>query len=130
MTKPHYMEVAKTSCTPYILIDEANNLMKFEGESFHENTLQFFKEIIGWLNDYLSNDHEPFTFECALNYFNSSTSKILFDMMDKMDESINNHGKVTVKWYVHKGNELMYELHEDLVEDFENLEVILIETEN
>ena len=129
MMKPYYFEIDKTGFTPYVLIDEANNLMKFDGESFHENTLDFFRNIIDWLDEYLSREHEPFTFECALNYFNSSTSKILFDMLEKMDESVENSGKIIIKWYVRKGNELMYELHEDLFEDFENLEVVLIEIE-
>ena len=126
---PYYLEIDKTVSTPYVLIDEANNLMKFDGESFHENTLEFFRDIISWLDQYLSCEHEPLTFECALNYFNSSTSKILFDMLEKMDESVDDSGKVIVNWYVRRGNELMYELHEDLLEDFNNLEVVLIEME-
>ena len=127
--KPYFLEIDKTGFTPYVLVDEANNIMKFDGESFHENTLEFFRDIIDWLDKYLSCEHAPFTFECALNYFNSSTSKILFDMLEKMDESVEDNGKIIVNWYVRKGNELMYELHEDLFEDFDSLDVVLIEVE-
>lgn len=129
MMNPFYMKIDKTGSTPYVLIDEANNLMKFDGESFHENTLEFFRDIIDWLDKYLSHKHEPFTFECALNYFNSSTSKILFDMLEKMNDSVESNGEITVNWYVRRGNDLMHELHEDLVEDFNNLKVVLIEME-
>ena len=72
------LEKQKTTSTPYVLVDEEKNYMKLEGRSFHENVAEFFKEINDWLDTYLASDFREFTFDCEMNYFNSSTAKLLF----------------------------------------------------
>lgn len=45
----YFLEKQKTGSTPYILIDEAKQYMNFEGESFHENVIEFYREVAVWL---------------------------------------------------------------------------------
>lgn len=123
-----YLERQKTGSTPYILIDEENHSIKFEGESFHEDIISFFSEVNSWLDSYLDSDFGSLTFECALTYFNSSTAKLLFNMLNKMDEATNGNNKVTVNWVALEENEFAIENGEDFEEDMENLEFNLILT--
>ena len=120
-----YLKKKKTKSTPYVLIDEVNRCMEFEGDSFPENAIEFFGDIKLWLNEYLESDYGTFVFECKLNYFNSSTAKVLFDMMALMDEYSAGENQATVNWHIAKDNRMMIELYEDFQEDFENLKMDL-----
>jgi len=121
-----FLEKEKTSSTPYVLIDESKNYMKFEGMSFHENTAEFFRDIVEWLRGYLSSDYSSFTFDSKMEYFNSSTIKILYDMFDAMNDSAGSGKTITVNWYVDEDDELLIELCEDIEEDYENLTINMI----
>ena len=119
------LELEKTDLTPYVLIDEEKGLMRFEGESYHENIFEFFKQIREWLTQYLATDFDSFTFDCELKYFNSSTVKVLLGMLLEMDDCDNND-KITVNWITTKNNRIIIECGEDFEEDVENLTFNLI----
>jgi len=116
----------KTKTTPYILIDEKNGYMHFEGESYLEDIVGFFKEINEWLENFLPTDFTEFTFDCALEYFNSSTTKQLYNILRLMDK--NTPGKkVTVNWIVaHEDDDMLIECGEDYQDEMENLEFNII----
>ena len=119
------LEREKTDTTPYVLIDEEKGYMKFEGESYHENVPEFFREISGWLGKFLQTDFGSFTFDCELRYFNSATVKLLLNILLNMDSSPN-CGKITVNWVTTANNKIITECGEDFKEDLENLTFNLV----
>jgi len=120
------LEVQKTGSTPYVLIDEENGYLKFEGESYHENVVVFFKDVSDWLNNFLSSDFGTFTFECALKYFNSSTAKLLLNMLMDMNDAAANGNKVVVNWMVDEDNDIIIECGEDFKDEMNTLEFNMI----
>lgn len=121
-----FLEIQKTGSTPYILIDEEKRYMKFEGESFHENVIEFYREVGDWLEKFLKTEFECFTFDCELKYFNSSTAKLLLNMLMEMDEWSGTDKKVIVNWITTADNEIIIECGEDFQEEIEHLEFNLI----
>ncbi|MCL2203330.1 MAG: DUF1987 domain-containing protein [Defluviitaleaceae bacterium] len=115
------LERERTNTTPYILIDEEKNYMRFEGESYLEDVIGFFKEIDEWLTGYLASDFTEFTFECAMEYFNSSTTKLLYNFLVMMDKNATAGKTVTVNWIALEDNEIMIECGEDFQEEMERL---------
>ena len=126
MIMAYRLEKEKTTSTPYVLVDEASSYLKLEGRCFHENAGAFFKEINDWLDSYLSTDFKIFTFDNELNYFNSSTTKLLLDMLLKMDKYSSDENKVIINWISTDDNEIMIECGEDFQEEMENLEFNLV----
>jgi hypothetical protein len=120
------LEKEKSTSTPYILIDEEKNYMRFEGRSFHENVVEFYKDVNNWLDAYLEKDFGSFTFDFEMNYFNSSTSKLLHNMLTKMDTHASDKKKVIVNWITTEDNDIIIECGEDFQEDFDNLEFNII----
>jgi hypothetical protein len=119
-------EKEKTASTPYILVDEEKKYMKLEGRSFHENVVTLFEEINNWLDDFLPSDFGEFTFDCELNYLNSSTVKLLFNMLLKMDRAIgaqsqSKEKKIIVNWITFDSNDIIIECGEDFKEEVNNL---------
>jgi len=120
------LERAKTKTTPYVLIDEEKNYMRLEGESYLEDIVSFFKEINEWLKAYLASDFSEFTFECALEYFNSSTTKQIYNMLRLIDGAAPGK-KVTVNWIVaNEDDDMLIESGEDYRDEMENLEFNII----
>jgi len=118
---PFKMEREKTKTTPYVLIDEEKGYMYFEGESYLEDIIGFFKEINEWLREYTSSDFSEFTFDCELKYFNSSTNKQIYNILRLIDASAPGR-TVTVNWIVtDEDDDMIIEAGEDYKEDMENL---------
>ena len=116
-----YLEKQKTTSTPYILIDEERNYMTFQGRSFHENVYEFFKEIHVFLDEYLKTNFATFTFDCEMDYFNSSTVKVLLNIILKMDKYASKEKKIILNWITTKDNEMIIDCGEDFKEEVANL---------
>lgn len=122
----YFLEKQKTGSTPYILIDEAKQYMNFEGESFHENVIEFYREVAVWLQAFLKTDFETLTFDCELKYFNSSTAKFLWNILIEMDEYATEKRKVIVNWITTHDNDIIIECGEDFQEEMEHLQFNLV----
>ena len=125
---PFYLEKKGTHSTPSVLIDEKKNYMKLEGMCFHENIIAFFKDIMHWLDEYITTDFGTFTFDCKMRYFNSSSSKILHDMFEIMDENAVGDKKVIVNWHIDKDDSMLAELCEDIEDEYKNLTISVIKS--
>ena len=116
-----FLEKQQTGATPQVLIDEAKGYMKIKGESFHEDITTFYQDISEWLDRYLSSNFESLTFDCELQYFNSSTSKVLYNMLANMNRHVCEGKKIVVNWISDADNEIIIECGEDFQSDLEDL---------
>jgi len=120
------LELERTKTTPYVLIDEEKGFMRFEGESYLEDVVGFFLEVNEWLEKYLASDAGDLTFECAMEYFNSSTTKQLYNIMRAMDAHAADK-KMIVNWIVaDEDDDMLIECGEDYQEEMEELEFNII----
>jgi len=123
------LEKERTTSTPYLLIDEAKGYMRLEGRCFHENIGQFFQTITDWLDIYLATDFGTLTVDNAVTYFNSSTTKLLLNMLLKMDRHAIGGNTIIVNWHMSADNEIMQECGEDFAEEVKNLTFNMVVTE-
>lgn len=124
---PYRLEREKTGSTPYILVDEENSYMQFKGESFHENVIEFYGEVDEWLGKYMQADFDTFTFDCELRYFNSSTAKLILNMLMSMDSIIEGSDKkVIVNWITTEDNDIIIECGEDFSDEVHNVTFNLV----
>ncbi|MCL2764349.1 MAG: DUF1987 domain-containing protein [Treponema sp.] len=121
-----YLEKEKTFSTPYIIIDEKKGYMKMEGQCFHENVVVLFKEINDWLDIYLKTDFGLFTFDCDIEYLNSSTLKLLNVLLLKLDKHSCENNKIIVNWITIEEDDIMIECGEDYQEEMESLKFNLL----
>jgi len=123
---PFKLEREKTATTPYILLNEEKGYMKFEGRSYLEDIFSFYAEINEWLEKYLSSGPAGLTFDCELEYFNSSTTKLLYNMLRAMDKAAAGGVKVTVNWFAAEDNDMVIECGEDFSDEMKHLQFNLI----
>ena len=80
--------------TPSIILNPNKNKFEIAGKSRPENVKDFYEPVINWFDKNTSslvenfkdfyNDSNPFKFDFKLVYFNSSTSKMLYDILKKI----------------------------------------------
>lgn len=120
------LEVSKTISTPHMIIDEENNYLLLSGESFPENIVNFYEPLTAWLESYLATDFPIFTFDCRLVYFNSSTSKLLMNILGAMNSAAARGKNVIVNWHSSKENDVIIECGEEFGEDFGDMQFNII----
>jgi len=117
--------IEATQYTPEISLD-LNGTISMVGKSYPENTFEFYKPVMNWLEEYFEkNKSNTITVNLEIIYFNSSSSKLFFDLFDMLDE--NRTGReMNVNWIYDEENESAEEAGEDFIEDFEDLNINLV----
>lgn len=121
-------QIESTKQTPAIHFDGDNQLIVFKGEMYPENITEFSEPIFSWLEKYLEQPTNlTLTVNIELNYFNSSSSKLLLDLFDKLEEAvINGNRNIMVNWIYDSDNEYAQEYGEEFQEDLEYLPFHLV----
>lgn len=120
--------IEPTKYTPEIRFDAGTHLLEIRGETYPENTAEFYAPIFKWLEEYLAEaSNDAITVNLEINYFNSSSSKVLMDMFDKFESASNGGKQISLNWIYDRENESALEYGEEFREDLEILELNLVE---
>ncbi|OQX23163.1 MAG: hypothetical protein BWK80_27360 [Desulfobacteraceae bacterium IS3] len=116
------LKIESTKYTPEIYFDAEKNILSIIGESYPENTADFYAPVFSWLKKYLRQaGNETITVHIELTYFNSSSSKILLDFFDMFEEATSDGRQIMINWVYEKEDEETHQYGEEFQEDFESL---------
>lgn len=89
----------------------SNGELLLKGRSIPENSIEFYKPLIEWLESYSESPNNTTVLSVQLEYFNTSSSKCILDVFKKL-ESVSG-SEITVKWHYEEDDEDMLEAGED-----------------
>jgi hypothetical protein len=116
-----------TESTPFIQLDGERHLLEIRGESMPENTFEFYADVLQWIRKYLSSTDCPLvTVELGLSYFNSSSSKVIMDLLELLDENVRPDRRIVVRWMYDEENDMAAEHGEEFAEDLQNVTFELV----
>jgi hypothetical protein len=99
--------------TPYVHFDPQTGLLELKGRSIPENSIDFYKPLIDWIDQY-GRDPQPKTaLHVQLEYFNTSSSKCILDVFKKLENIRAAGNEVIVLWHYEPEDEDMLEAGED-----------------
>ncbi|MCW8897429.1 MAG: DUF1987 domain-containing protein [Flavobacteriales bacterium] len=101
-----------TPKTPTIEFKPSEGYLLLRGRSIPENSIEFYKPLIEGLDAYNSSPQSKTTVDIQLEYFNTSSSKCVLDVLKKL-EAINGNSEVIINWYYEEDDEDMLEAGED-----------------
>jgi len=110
------MEVIKikgSDDTPSVILDKDNEIFEISGRSLPEDVSTFYEPILNWLDEYAENPNSKTVFSFKLVYFNTASSKLLLDILMKLEELYENGNDVLIKWYYPEDDEDMEEAGEE-----------------
>jgi hypothetical protein len=92
------LEIKGNWKSPSVLFNPDGNLQMW-GRSLPENALEIYNPIFNWLDNYISSPSDQTTVEVKLEYFNTTSSKLIYEMFKRFEEINSNGNKINVKWY-------------------------------
>lgn len=102
-----------SNLTPSISFDADSGVLELKGRSIPENSLEFYQPVYEWLDKYVESPQDKTIVNIQFDYFNTSSSKCILDILKRIDK-IDELGKdVLIKWYYDENDEDMMEAGED-----------------
>jgi hypothetical protein len=111
------LNIPATQSSPAVTGVWATGTLSMRGDSYPENSFQFFVPIIEWLENYLANSKAPLSLQLRLLYLNTSSVKGMMDIFDLLEEAHAEGKEVAVTWFYDSENERVAELAGEFKED-------------
>ena len=105
--------ISATEDTPGIRLDATNDVFELSGRSLPEDVVKFYKPILDWLDEYAQSPNANTVFNFKLQYFNTASSKIILDILMKLEGMHDAGKKITIKWHYPSDDEDMMEAGEE-----------------
>ena len=102
-----------TPKTPSIRFESEQGLIEIKGRSIPENSIEFYKPLVDWLEKYSETPGALTKVNIQLEYFNTSSSKCILDVFKKLEAIHKAKNEVEVNWYYEEDDEDMLEAGED-----------------
>ncbi len=99
--------------TPTVILDADNEIMEISGRSLPEDVAAFYEPILDWLDDYSENPNEKTVLDFKLVYFNTASSKLILDILLKLEDLADEGHDVLVRWHYPDDDEDMEEAGEE-----------------
>ena len=107
------IKIMGTDDTPSVTLDAGNNVFEISGRSLPEDVAAFYNPIIDWMEKYNQSPLPKTVFNFKLVYFNTASSKMLLDILMKLEELHNAGKEVLVRWHFAEDDEDMKEAGEE-----------------
>lgn len=102
-----------TPKTPTVNFNAETGVVEIKGRSIPENSVEFYKQLVDWLEEYKANPAAKTQVNIQLEYFNTSSSKCILDVFKKLEAIHKAKNDVEINWYYEEDDEDMLEAGED-----------------
>ena len=107
--------LTQTLTTPAVTGRVDDGSLEIVGESYPENSDEFYQPIFQWLRDFMATQKRPIAVSFRMPYFSTSSSKRLLDILDILQSyHYTSGGAVTITWWYEENDEDMLESGKEL----------------
>lgn len=107
------LKIEPTHKTPKVYLDPQENVFELSGRSIPEDSVGFYKHVLDWIDEYGKAPNANTEFKFELEYFNTSSSKNILELLKKLEAIHENGNKLKIIWYYDEDDEDMEETGED-----------------
>ena len=100
------LNIKATKSSPEIVYSPSNNTIAISGDSYPENSFKLYHQVIDFINEYDDPD-KALLINISLVYFNSSTSKMLYDIFDMLNHKLEKGFRISVVWFYEENNDFI-----------------------
>jgi hypothetical protein len=102
-----------TPKTPSVKFDASEGIFEIKGRSIPENSVEFYKPLNEWLDNYMQVPLGTTVVNIRLEYFNTSSSKCILDVFKRLEAIHKSKHDVEINWFYEEDDEDMLEAGED-----------------
>lgn len=107
------LNIEGTSHTPNVIFDKDKGIFEISGQSLPENVASFFAPVFEWLEAYMDDPNEESVMRFKMEYFNTASSKMIYEILNKFDELHNSGKNAKIIWNFDEEDEDMEEAGEE-----------------
>lgn len=111
------LNIPGSASTPTITTSWQLGQVHMAGDSYPENSFEFFGEVIGWIDNFLKNSTTSLQLKLNLVYLNTSSVKAMMDIFDLLEAAHGQGRQVSVVWHYDTRNERVVDLADEFRED-------------
>lgn len=111
------LELANTTSTPSVNFQATTGHLELNGESYPENSFDFYSPLLSWVREFLDTSTVAVRFKIGLTYMNTSSIKSMMDLLDLLEDAHVGGREVTVTWYYDEENDRALEMAEEFREE-------------
>lgn len=94
---------------PYIGFDAETSYLTISGSSFPENADNVYVPVLQWLNELDFSNLSRISLRISLKYYNTASSKKLFEIIKKLNDIYSDGHKAEVLWEYFTEDDDMFE---------------------
>jgi len=106
------LSIEGTSKTPTVITDPDEGLLEISGRSNPENSVEFYRPVMDWVDEYAQTPGPKTTVNIKLEHFNTSSSKMILDIFKRMEAVLDAKKEIVVKWHYEEDDEELMEAGE------------------
>lgn len=101
--------ISPTQSTPDVQINLELQTQVFKGVSIPTDAISFYEDILEFVKNNADNFHSNTTFLFEFQYFNTASSKAIFQLLTFLNKSIKDGKQWKIKWIYEEENDFMFE---------------------
>jgi len=110
--------------------DSATGIIDMKGISYPQDAADFFNPVFDWLESYINEVAAQVILNLHIDYLNTSSTKCLFDFIDRLENYYKQGNAVQVNWYHEVDDEDIKETGLEFQEDMELPFAVLVWVKN
>jgi len=105
----------ETKHSPSVILDPESGVFELRGSSFLDNAHEFYTPLIDWLKEYEKNTAASTKVIFELNYINTSSQRMMFDFLKRINFLFKSGHTVAVEWLYDENDYDLKDVGEDLL---------------
>lgn len=102
--------------TPEVVLNKNDGELKFAGRSMPEDAKEFYNPLKEWVRQYAENPTPGTRVVFSYEYFNTSSSKMIMELIEAVKKIGEKDPQLTVEWHYLEDDDDMLEAGEDYEE--------------
>jgi len=99
--------------TPSVYFDKAAGILEISGISLPANVLDFYNQVLEWMDRYVKDSNENTVLTLRMEYLNTSSAKVMIVLIRKLEILMQAGKKARVCWYYAPSEPEMKEMGQD-----------------
>jgi hypothetical protein len=108
------LQLEESNSTPFVSLDPKSGLLEITGTSTPEDSFAYYKPIFNWLDNYSNSPSKSTKLTIKLDYFNTSSSKCVLNILKKIEKLSQAGNEAEVDWHYHPDDKDMMDIGNDL----------------
>jgi hypothetical protein len=118
----------QSDITPEMQMDPVSGYMQITGTSIPENSEEVYRPVLDWIRKYEEAPARQTLLDIRLDYFNTSSSKFLLEIIRVLKRIQDNQHEVKLRWFYYEDDPDMLEAGQDFMDIADiHLEMVKIE---